>query len=138
MQQLHKLILHPLTGKIFLCLLAGAYLVYLITFGPFVYTWVSSLTGTVVEYPVAASPGDVARHWTAASMRHATDADQLIGSASDLTQESVDASAGKAAQAAQQQGQPPRNANLSFPLSTVGKVFFTSSAGQDMVIAVVI
>ncbi len=130
MQQLHRLILHPLSGKIFLCLLAGAYLLYLVTFGPFVYTWVSSLTGTVVEHPVAANPGDVARHWTAASMRDATDADQLIGSASDLAQGSVDTSAGKGGQ---QQGQPPRNANLSFPLSTVGKVFFTSSAGQDMV-----
>ena len=63
-------------------------------------------------------------------MRDATDADLLISQASDLTQGSNDTSLGKAAQ---QQGQPPRDGNLSYPLSTVGKVFFTNAAGQNLV-----
>src|SRR5205085_4105350 len=50
--------------------------------------------------------------------------------ATDLTQENIDTSAGKAAK---QQGQAPRNGNADYPLSTVGKVFFTNATGQNMV-----
>jgi V8-like Glu-specific endopeptidase len=130
MPQLHRLILHPLTGKIFLCLLAGAYLVYLVAFGRFLSTSLSAPPATIIEHPVQTNLAVVLTHWTAASMRHAIDADQLIGRSSDLTQGSSDTSAGKAAQ---QQGQPSRNENLSYPVSTVGKLFFTSGAGQDLV-----
>ncbi|MFL5626755.1 MAG: trypsin-like serine peptidase, partial [Ktedonobacteraceae bacterium] len=69
------------------------------------------------------------KHWTTASMRDAVDADQQNGNASDFTQGSIGTSAD---QAAQQEGQPPRNGEPSYPLSTVGKVFFTNAAGQDM------
>jgi V8-like Glu-specific endopeptidase len=130
MPQLHRLILHPLTGKIFLGVLASVYLVYLVAFGRVLATSLSAPPATIIEHPVQANPAIVITHWTAASMRAATDADQQIGHASDLTQGSIDTSQGKAAQ---QQGQPPRDGNLSYPLSTVGKVFFTSSTGQDLV-----
>jgi V8-like Glu-specific endopeptidase len=129
MPQLHRLILHPLTGRIFLCLLASVYLVYLVAFVHFLSTPLSAPSETIIEHPVETNPDIVVKLWTAASMRDATDADQQIGHASDLTQGSIDKSLGKAAQ---QQGQPPRNGSLSYPLSTVGKVFFTNAAGQDL------
>ncbi len=130
MPQLHRLILHPLTGKIFLCVLASVYLVYLVGFARFLSTSLSAPPVTISEHPVKTSPNAVVKHWTGASMRDATDADLLISQASDLTQGSSDTSLGKAAQ---QQGQPPRDGNLSYPLSTVGKVFFTNAAGQNLV-----
>jgi hypothetical protein len=125
MPQLHRLVLHPLTGRIFLCSLAGIYLVYLVTFVHVLATPAQ----TIVDHAMNTNTDVAIQHWTAASMRAATDADLAIGSAPDLTQESNDTSLGKAAL---QQGQPPRNGDLSYPLSTVGKVFLTSAAGQDM------
>jgi len=130
MPQLHRFILHPLTGKIFLCVLASVYLVYLVGFARFLSTSLSAPPVTISEHPVETNPNVVVRYWTGASMRDATDADLLISQASDLTQGSSDTSLGKAAQ---QQGQPPRDGNLSYPLSTVGKVFFTNAAGQNLV-----
>jgi len=121
MPQLQRLILHPLAGKIFLCVLASVYLVYLVAFVRFLSTSLSTPSQTIIEHPVNTNPDVAVKHWTAASMRDATDVDQQIGPAFELTQGSNDTSLGKAAQ---QQGQPPRNGNLSYPLSTVGKVFF--------------
>ena len=129
MPHLQRLILHPLAGKIFLCVLAIMYLGYLVAFGRFLYTSVSTSSESIVEHPVDTNPGVVIKHWTVASMRGATDADQQNSNASDLTQGSLDTSKGNAAQ---QQGQPPRNGEASYPLSTVGKIFFTNAAGQDM------
>src|SRR5712692_7830283 len=123
-----RLIQLPLVGRILLCLLAGVYLVYLVALGNFLYTSVSALGETIIEHPVNTNPDVVVKHWTVASMRAATDADQQIGNAPAFPQGSIDTS-----KAAQQQGQPPRNGDPSYPLSTVGKVFFTSSAGQDYV-----
>ena len=130
MPQLDRFILHPLTGKIFLCLLASVYLVYLVAFGRVLTTSLSAPSVTIIEHPVEANPNVVFMHWTAATMSNAIDADQLTGHAPDLTQGSVDTNAGKAAQ---QQGQPPRDENLSYPVSTVGKLFLTNSSGQDLV-----
>ena len=130
MPQLNRLILHPLTGKIFLCLLASVYLVYLVAFVRFLSTSRSAPSETIIEHPVNTNPDVAVKHWTAVNMRAATDADQQIGHAFDLTQGSINISLGKAAQ---QQGQLPRNGNFSYPLSTVGKVFFTNAAGQDLV-----
>src|SRR6266571_2441207 len=128
MSQLQRLILHPLAGKIFLCLLAMVYLVSLVAFGRFLSTSLSVPSQTVIEHPLETNPDIVIKHWTPASMRDATDADQQVGNTSELTQGSSDKSLG---QAAQQQGQPPRNGNPSYHLSTVGKIFFTNAAGQD-------
>jgi V8-like Glu-specific endopeptidase len=119
----------PLVGKIFLCLLALVYLVYLVALGRFLYTSVLAPSQTIVEHAVETNPDVVIKHWTAASMRDAIDADQQNSQAFDLTQGSLDKSLG---QAAQQQGQPPRNGDPSYPLSTVGKIFLTNAAGQDM------
>src|SRR6266568_6256375 len=111
MSQLQRLILHPLAGKIFLCLLAIVYLGYLVASVRFLDTAVSALSGTIIEHPVDTNADVVIKHWTAASMRDATDADQQNGNASDFTQGSIDKSLG---QAAQQEGQPPRNGDPSY------------------------
>jgi hypothetical protein len=129
MSELHRLILHPLVGKIFLCLLAGVYLVYLVVFGHFLSTSLSTPAGTVIEHPVNTNPDVAIKHWTMASMQAATDADQQIGYTSDFTQGNLDISQGKAAQ---QEGQIPSNGDSSYPLSTVGKIFLTNAAGQDL------
>ncbi len=122
----------PLAGWIILCLLAIVYVVYVsywVALARFVYTSVLAPSQTIVVYLVDTNPNSAIKHWTAANMRAATDADQQDSNASDLTQK-INASLGKAAQ---QEGQPPRNGNPSYPLSTVGKVFFTNATGQDMV-----
>lgn len=129
MPQLERFILHPLTGKIFLYALASAYLMYLAAFGRVLITSFLSTSGTIIEHQVETSPDVAIKHWTAANMRAATDADVVTGISPDLTQGSTGTSLGKAAQ---QLGQPPQNADLSYPLSTVGKVFLTNAAGQDM------
>ena len=129
MRQLQRLILHPLAGKIFLCLLAIVYLGYLVTFGRFLYAPLLAPSTTIIEHQVDTNPDIVIMHWTAASMRDAINADQQTGNATDFTQGSSDTSKGEAAR---QEGQPPRNGDSSYPLSTVGKVFMTNAAGQDM------
>ena len=130
MPDLHRLILHPLTGRIFLCLLGSVYLVYLFGFVRFVSSSLSTPTDTIVEHQVEMNPSVVIMHWIAASMRDATAIDTQTDLTYDFTQGSIDQSAGKANQ---QQGQPPRDENLTYPLSTVGKVFFTSSTGRNLV-----
>src|SRR5436305_90787 len=110
MSRQYRLIQLSLAGAILLCLLVG---VYLFTLGNFLYTWVSSFTETIVEHTVDTNPGVVVKHWTAANMRDATDADEQSSIASDLTPGSINTSLGKAAQ---QEGQAPRNGNPSYPL----------------------
>ncbi|GAC1349484.1 MAG: peptidase [Ktedonobacteraceae bacterium] len=126
-QRLNQL---PLVGKILLGLLAGVYLVYLVAFGSFLYTTVSALSQPIIEHQVDTNPGAVVKYWTTAHLRNATDADQQIGNAPNLTQGSLNTSLGKAAK---QLGQPPLNGNPSYPLSTVGKVFFSNASGRDFV-----
>ncbi len=133
MPQLQRLILHPLAGKIFLCVLASVYLVYLVAFVRFLSTSLSAPPQMIIEHPVNTNPDVTVKHWTAASMRDATDVDQQIGPAFDLTQGSNDTSQGKAAQ---QQGQPPRNGNLSnlifCPLYENGRTPFGCWAARDL------
>jgi len=130
MPRQQRLIQLPLVGKILLCLLAIVYQGYLVALVNFLYTSLSTPSGAIIEHSVDTNPNVVLKHWTGARMRNAIDADLLIGKASDLTRGSIDKSLGKAAH---QQGQLPRNGNPSYPLSTVGKVFFTNEAGQDSV-----
>ena len=141
MSRRYRRIQPPPVGKVLLCLLAIVYLVAIVRFlytsvpaslaiVKFLYTTVSTPWETISEHPVETNPGVVIKHWTTAHMRDATDADQQDSNASNLTQESIDKSLGKAAQ---QQGQPPLNGDPSYPLSTVGKVFFTNASGQDFV-----
>jgi V8-like Glu-specific endopeptidase len=109
-------------------LLAIVYQGYLIALVSFLYTSMSAPSEKIIEHQVDMSPNVVLKHWTAASMRNAIDIDEQIGNAADLMRGSTDKSLSKATQ---QQGQPPHNGNLAYPLSTVGKVFFTNAAGRD-------
>src|SRR5215471_6623340 len=104
MTQLDRFILHPRTGKIFLSLLAGAYLVYLVAFGHGLVTTLLGPHETIIEQPVNTDPDLAVKYWTTANMESASDVDHQIGTTSELTQASIDISLGKAAQ---QDGQPP-------------------------------
>jgi hypothetical protein len=126
----HRLIQQLPVGKVLLYALGIVYLVYLVAFGRVVYSWVSGSAETIIEHQVDTSSDVVIKHWTEASMLAAIDADQQSSNATDLTQGSSDTSAGKASR---QEGQPARDGNLSYPKSTVGKVFFTNAAGHDSV-----
>ena len=129
MTQLDKFILHPMTGKIFLSLLVGTYLVYLVAFGHGLSTSLFGPHETIIEQPVNTTSDLAVNYWTTANLQSASDADQQFSMTSDLTQTNIDISQGKAAQ---QVGQPPHNGNNSYPLSTIGKVFLTNSAGQNL------
>ena len=117
-----QLISMSLGSKIFLCVLAIVYLSYLVTFVNFLHPSVSG--PSIIEHPENTNLG----FWTQNRMHNAINTDQLNSNASDLTQGSSVSS-----KAARQQGQLPRNGETSYPLSTVGKVFFTNAAGQDSV-----
>src|SRR5207248_9288186 len=91
--------------------------------------WLSGASVAIIEHPVDTNSDSAVKYWTVASMRGATDVDLLIVKASGLTQESSNTSQSKAAL---QEGQLPRSGNASYPLSTVGKVFATNAAGQDL------
>ena len=120
----------PPIGKVLLFLLAIVYVAYLGAFGRFLYSVVTAPAQSVVEYPVNANAAAVMNYWTATNMSNAVSADQQDSSTANLTQANLDSSAGKGVQ---QQGQLPRDSSLSYPISTVGKVFFTNASGQDMV-----
>lgn len=127
MSLLQRLILHRLFSKIFLCALAGTYVVYLVAFAHVVPVSLIFSSPTVVVHPVSTSPDSALAYWTPAHMRAAINDDVQI---STVSQQSSEQSQG---QAAKQQGQPPSNGDSSYPLSTVGKVFLTSQGGQDFV-----
>jgi V8-like Glu-specific endopeptidase len=124
MPQKPRLIQMSLGGKIFLCVLAILYLGYLVAFVNFLHS--SASTPSITEYPENANPG----FWTTDKMLNAVNIDQQESNASGLSQGNIDINRGRAAQ---QQGQLPRSGETSYPLSTVGKVFFTSAAGQNSV-----
>src|SRR5438477_77971 len=123
MSQQQRLIYLPLVGTILLCLLIGMYLAAWKRFSN------STPSNKVTKHAMRTPPDLAIKYWTTTSMHAATDADQLSSIAPDLAQGSIDTSVGKAAQ---QQGQPPRNGNISYPLSTIGKVFLTNAAGQNL------
>lgn len=130
MPRLQRLVDHPLIYKVFLAVLGSTYLVYLVAFMHVVDIPFSTASARIIEHAVDENANAVFAHWTAATMQNATNADVLSSQTSSFTQETIDTSSGKAAK---QQGQPPRNADLAYPLSTVGKVFFTNNAGQAFV-----
>jgi hypothetical protein len=129
MKRLDRFILHPMTGKIFLSLLAGTYLIYLVAFGHSLATSLFGPQETIIEQPANSNPDLAVKYWTMANMQSASDVDQQIGLTTDLTQASIDLSQDKAVQ---QDGQPPRNGNNSYPLSTIGRVFLTNAAGRNL------
>ncbi len=97
------------------------------------YAWMTGQSDTVSEHATDANSTVIVSYWTPAAMSSAIDADQLIDNTAtsvDTTQASSDTSAGKPAR---QDGQAPAKGDSSYPLSTVGKVFFTNASGQNMV-----
>jgi V8-like Glu-specific endopeptidase len=130
MRQLQRLVLSSLFSKVFLCLLAGVYLIYLAGFGHFLSISLPAPSPAISVYPVSTNPSTVIKYWTADKMRSAIDADLQVSGDSNLNQGSSDENQGKAAR---QEGQPPRNGDSSYPLSTVGKLFLTNAAGQNLV-----
>src|SRR5258708_24906 len=83
---------HPTApvSTMFLYVLGGVYLVYLMALGNVLYTWMSTRAETIIEHPVNTNPDVVVKHWTVASMRDPTEADQQIGNAPAFPQGSID------------------------------------------------
>jgi V8-like Glu-specific endopeptidase len=130
MFQLKKLLQHPWASRIFLGVLAIVYVAYLGMFGRYLVPSVFAPTETIIEHTVTANPNTIIKHWTAERMRGALDADKQIGNKVIVQQTSARSSA---AQSGLKDGQPPLSGDSSYPLSTVGKLFFTNDSGQDMV-----
>lgn len=122
---------HPfLLERSFLGILACGYVVYLVVFGHVLYTWAFPSSDSIVDHRIEANASVVIQYWTVANMRSAVDEDQQHGSTSSQVQGKNDvAHQGKAAL---KRGQAPRDKNLAYPLSTVGKIFFTDDAGHNM------
>src|SRR5579872_5897315 len=132
MPRQHKLMQRPPAGRTLLGLLGVVYVIYLVVFGRFVYSW---MTGTSPSDPIGIHAVDTnfdaaVSYWTVANMSSAINADEQINYSADFTQASNDPNAGKAAR---QDGQAPSDSNLDYPVSTVGKIFFTNASGQNMV-----
>src|SRR5262249_17940670 len=132
MPQKPRLIQLPLVGKVFLCVLAIVYLGYLVGL-------VNSLspssrsTSPIVEHQLT-NLDDSLSHWTVTAMRNADDVDELNVNASDQTTFNLQqASIDNSKTAGQQPGTPPSNGDSSFPITTVGKVFFSDQDGRDYV-----
>ncbi len=128
MQQFYSFILHPRTGKVFLSVLAASYLAYLLTWGSFLYMPLLFPASTISEHSVQTNLDDSLNHWTRTTMLNANDLDVLTDSSTQSAQASTDTNANKAVK---QQGQAPRDTSVDYPLSTVGKVFFTTGTGRD-------
>jgi len=126
---------HALGRTILLCVLVGASLVYVAVAHQYLYDTFFASTPGIVEHQLSTDPGAELQYWTPERMSNATDADTLVDVAdtantSNYTQEQ-DASAGTMAQ---EQGQPPSNSSVKdYPLSTIGKIFFSDSSGRNYV-----
>jgi V8-like Glu-specific endopeptidase len=124
-----RLIQLPLAGIIFLCVLAVVYQGYLIVLASHVYSGLFP-GETIVEHQVNENPNTVVKYWTVATMESAINADEQSGtSATSLQSAQSSISAGKAVQ---QNGIPPRSGESRYPLSTVGRVFFSNDSGQNL------
>lgn len=128
MRQLQRLFLSSLFGKVFLCLLAGIYMVYLAGFGHVLLLSLPNFSSPVTVYQVDQSTSSVLNYWTATNMSSAIDDDVLQVNSVSNVQQSSDAS-----KAVRQQGKAPRSSDVDYPLSTVGKLFLTNANGQNMV-----
>src|SRR5690349_21685967 len=87
-----RLIQLPLVGKIFLCVLAGVYVLYLVTFGKTLFPSLFTPSTSIAEHEITTSPSVSIQHWTAENMRSAINADEQVDTSSDLTQTSTDTS----------------------------------------------
>jgi V8-like Glu-specific endopeptidase len=114
--------------KVFLTVLAVVYTAYLVGLGNFMYS--SVFSPPTVEHELNVSASAELAYWTPENMRNAVEADQVTESASNLDQTSSDVSKGSPEM---KQGQAPRDTSVSYPLSTVGKLFMRSASGMNMV-----
>jgi V8-like Glu-specific endopeptidase len=130
MPRLSRLIQNPLGRVLVFALLVVVSLGYVLAANHFLYTSVFAPSASISEDQVNANPSAVVQYWTAANMSSATSDDLSLNDTADLSQGS---SAIVAGQAARQEGQPPRDANLAYPISTVGKIFFSDSSGRNYV-----
>jgi len=105
-------------------------LVYVIAANHILYTSILAPTATISEHLENANASAVDQYWTIANMSSASDADLQLSNADDFTQSSDVTSAGKAAQ---QEGQLPADKSVAYPLSTVGKIFFSDKSGHNYV-----
>src|ERR1700726_3609727 len=96
MPPMQRLIFHPLFSKIFLCVLTGVYLAYLVGFGQFLSSSLLTSSRAIRVDQVDTNPGVVVQYWTAAHMQDAIDADVRTSLAPVSTQVSVDTSEAKA------------------------------------------
>ena len=128
MPRLYRFILHPLTGKVFLSLLASSYVFYLVIYTGILPTLLFDSATSISEHPVQTTSNDVFSYWAPVSMSNAINTDELLNSTLNDLPSVTDLSAVKAAK---QKGQLPQNKSIEYPLSTVGKVFFTTSSGQN-------
>jgi len=127
---LQRIILHPLVSKIAICVLVIVWVIYLVSFGRSVYTSLFTPWLAISEHVVEKSPDAVVKYWTVAHMLDAINEDQQTDNAANLTKESINQNLSKAAK---QEGRPPQTGDPSYPLSTVGKVFFSNKSGRDFV-----
>lgn len=133
MPQLYKLLHHPTVEKVFLGILAAVYVAYLVGFAQVLSPWFSTTalapsTAVVVD-DMNPDPTSVLNYWNTTNMNSATDEDGQVAN-TDFSQVDVNASAG---QAQRQDGQQPQKDGLNFPISTVGKIFFSDSSGRNYV-----
>jgi V8-like Glu-specific endopeptidase len=129
MPRQRKLIRLPLVSTtILLCLLAIVYQGYLIALVGFLYTSILTPSEKIIEHSQDTNPNVVLHYWTVDKMLNAIEADQQVDTTPNLRQGNANPSLDKGVW---QQGQPPRNGDPSYPLSTVGKIFFTNASGRN-------
>jgi V8-like Glu-specific endopeptidase len=98
-------------------------------YAPFLNSFQTTSEG-ISEHQSTASINTVMSYWTPTHMLQASNLDQPVqtGSTANGTQENSVPGAGKAVK---QQGVAPRDKSVHYPLSTVGKIFFTTASGRD-------
>lgn len=119
---------HPLGSKVALSLLVVLSLTYVLVARNVLYSTAFAPAVTISTHQMESSPAAELGHWTTAAMRGARDADLLSDDSSNGA-----AGAPSAGQGAKQQGQAPADSSLKYPLSTVGKIFFSDSSGLNYV-----
>lgn len=128
MQRLYGFVLHPLTGKVFVSLLASMYVFYLVIYTGILPASLFPSSSGVSEHPIQTTGSDIFRYWTPTNMQNASVADALPSTTSNVASSTT---GGNVVKAAKQQGQLPQDKSIQYPLSTVGKVFFTTGSGQN-------
>ncbi|HLI71237.1 MAG TPA: hypothetical protein VKV19_15895 [Ktedonobacteraceae bacterium] len=126
-RRLYRMMQHPVGGKVLLALLIIVSLAYMIAVRRFLYPVVFAPSVTISEHQVSTSASATLQYWTVANMESAIN-DDLLSSSGSLSQQSDSINA-----SSRQDGQRPGDGNSLYPLTTVGKIFFSDASGQDYV-----